>query len=330
MPGDQVPPGRPAGPTMGRHFGDMLRRAREARSLALEAVSVATRIAVHHLRALERGDLDALPPGPFGKGYVRAYAQFLNIDPEPILEAYRAREGQRGQVAPGDDARLLKQLSRLVDQRSGGQGHPAVAAARWGSLGVVFVLLCALSALWWLFGRAGDPGPGAAIPRPPPASERAPAPAAALAEPVEPRPPAIADAQTPDPALPTSALEVPEHGVGIGLVARRLVGQADRFAEGTTVAFWTRVVGGRRGHVIRHVWFREGRAAMRADLPIGGPHWRTHSRLLLPPGSAGRWAVEARTSDGRLLARTEFVCEPLSSVPDGPAGPTARRPGRTP
>jgi hypothetical protein len=115
---------------------------------------------------------------------------------------------------------------------------------------------------------------------------------------------------TPDPALPTDALEIPEYGVGTGLVAHRLVGQADRFAERTTVTFWTRVVGGRRGHVIRHVWFQEGRAVMRADLPIGGSHWRTHSRLALPPGSAGPWAVEARTSDGRLLARTEFLCEP--------------------
>jgi hypothetical protein len=48
---------------------------------------------------------------------------------------------------------------------------------------------------------------------------------------------------------------------------------------------------------------------MRVDLSIGGPHWRTHSRLLLPEGSAGVWAVEARTSDGRLLVRDEFLCE---------------------
>jgi hypothetical protein len=47
---------------------------------------------------------------------------------------------------------------------------------------------------------------------------------------------------------------------------------------------------------------------MRADLPIGGRHWRTYSRFLLPEGSAGRWAVEARTSDGRLLVRDEFLC----------------------
>lgn len=104
-------------------------------------------------------------------------------------------------------------------------------------------------------------------------------------------------------------LQVSEHGVGTGLVNRRLVGEADRFAAGTRVSFWNLVLEGQPGHVVRHVWFHEGRAVMRADLPIGGPRWRTHSRLLLPEGAAGRWAVEARTSDGRLLVRDEFLCE---------------------
>jgi hypothetical protein len=98
--------------------------------------------------------------------------------------------------------------------------------------------------------------------------------------------------------------------VGTGVVDHRLVGRADRFTEGTGVSYWTLVLGGQAGHVIRHVWFQEGRAVMRADLPIRGPYWRTYSHLVLPGGSAGRWMVEARTSDGRLLARDEFLCEP--------------------
>ena len=144
-------------------------------------------------------------------------------------------------------------------------------------------------------------------PQPPrPATETVeasgPAPASAAADRTTARPPAA--------ALPTDALQVSDHAVGTDLVDRRLVGRADRFPEGTRVAYWTLVLGGQPGHVIRHVWFQEERAVMRADLPIGGPHWRTYSRLLLPRGSAGRWTVEARTSDGRLLARDEFLCEP--------------------
>jgi nucleotide-binding universal stress UspA family protein len=90
--------------------------------------------------------------------------------------------------------------------------------------------------------------------------------------------------------------------------SRRLVGRADRFVEGAEVSFWTRVLGGRPGDEIRHFWFHEGRVAMRADLAIGGSHWRTHSRLELPRGATGTWTVEARDLDGRILAREEFLC----------------------
>jgi hypothetical protein len=98
--------------------------------------------------------------------------------------------------------------------------------------------------------------------------------------------------------------------VGTGVESHRLVGRADRFVEGTTVYFWTRVLGGRPGEVIHHSWIYEGRVIMRADLEIGGSHWRTFSRRELPPGSAGRWATEARSPDGRILAREEFLCLP--------------------
>jgi len=80
--------------------------------------------------------------------------------------------------------------------------------------------------------------------------------------------------------------------------------------EGSEVVFWTLVVGGRPGDSIRHVWFEDGRAVMRADLDIGGAHWRTYSRLGLPRGATGPWTVEARDPEGRLLARQEFLCVP--------------------
>lgn len=315
MCADRIRPGQPTGAT-GTAFGEQLRRAREARGITLEAVSERTRIALHHVEALERSDLAALPAGPFGKGYVRACAKLLGIDPEPILEAYRLRERQRGLGTAEDEHRLLEQLSRLVDPGTARKRSPAL---RPGRIALAFVLLLLLGALGWLLVRTRAPHAGAATPRPLPRRE-----ATAAVEPSVPRPvptPAPTTVPTPGRAaagrlagspavrLSTDALQITDHGVGTGLVNHQLVGRADRFPEGTQISFWTLVVGGQPGHVIRHVWFQDGRAVMRADLPIGGPYWRTYSRLLLPPGSAGPWAVEARTSDGRLLARDEFLCE---------------------
>ncbi len=318
---DHIRPGRPTGAT-GSDFGEQLRRAREAQGVTLEAVSDGTRIALRHLDALERSDLGALPAGPFGKGYVRAYAKHLGIDPEPILEAYRLRERQRGLGTAEDEHRLLEQLSHLVDPGAERKKSPARLPSHPGRVALALGLLGILGALGWFLARARAPQ-AAATPQPQPRREATEAIEPSVPRPLPtptpttvpaPGPAAAGRPQAPPPAvrLPTDALQVSDHGVGTGLVDHRLVGRADRFAEGTHVSFWTLVLGGQPGHVIRHVWLQEGRAVMRADLPIGGSHWRTYSRLLLPEGSAGTWTVEARTSDGRLLARDEFLCE---SVP---------------
>jgi len=300
-----VTPRDPTGFATGGAFGELLRRAREARELALDAVADTTRIARRHLEALERSDLDALPAGPFGKGYVRSYAKLLGIDPEPILEDYRVRERQRGLGTAEDERRLLKELSQLVREAEATKRSPLLTARR-ASLALALVLGI-LGTLGWFLTRARARETSVATLPNRPARASPEVEALREGKPAEPRTPkrAVEAAAAP----PTDALQVYEHGVGTGLAQRRLVGQADRFPAGTRVSFWNLVLGGQPGHVIRHVWFHEGRAVMRANLPIGGPHWRTYSRLLLPEGSAGRWAVEARTSDGRLLVRDEFFAD---------------------
>ncbi len=62
--------------------GEHLRQTREARGLELEEVSSLARIPVHYLRALEEGDLETLPPGPFHRGYHRQYRSFLGLASE--------------------------------------------------------------------------------------------------------------------------------------------------------------------------------------------------------------------------------------------------------
>lgn len=59
--------------------GQHLRALREARGLALHEVSSLARIPERYLRALEDGDLETLPPGPFHRGYHRQYRAFLGL-----------------------------------------------------------------------------------------------------------------------------------------------------------------------------------------------------------------------------------------------------------
>jgi cytoskeletal protein RodZ len=323
-----------------RSFGDDFKQARETRGIRLETVADATRIASRHLKALERGDIAALPAAPFTKGYIRAYAQFLGIDPQPMLDAYRSEERERGLGTPEAESRMLEELSRLVE-------HQAPRASRRGfraGLGVALALLAVglFGVSGWLWRRAE--APRAAVATPLPARDATP-----VEEDVEPEPareaarsptsrplptPAPARATPPAASRSTGAIHVSDYGVGSGIRGHRLVGSAESFVEGDSVVFWTLVVGGAPGDVIRHVWVHEGRVVMRADLTLGGWHWRTYSRRLLGEGSAGQWTVEALAPDGTVLARQEFLCVPrgASSVPaderGGPAG--GRRQGTSP
>lgn len=168
--------------------------------------------------------------------------------------------------------------------------------------------------------RPGDQ-PGAreetAGPDLPPSISRTPPPVESTPEPeaepsTRPEPQAESSAPSEEPAVepvPSPGMTIPDFGVGTGVVNRQLVGRSDRFAEGTSVTFWTRVLDGQRGDVIEHVWLRDGRRVWTFQLNIGGPHWRTQSRYTLRQGSTGDWTVEARDRDGRLLARASFVCE---------------------
>jgi transcriptional regulator with XRE-family HTH domain len=306
-------------------FGEQLRRAREAKGLTLEEVVDATRITRRHLEALERGDLRALPAGPFAKGYIEACAKVLDVDAGPILAAWRA-EARRLHLDAGEARdRTIEEMSQIVGQRAAASARADGARGRTVALVLAALVLLAVVAALLLRGRTpaehpaatmpptATPSPGAAsaIASPPAgAAPAGPGSGPATPAPVAPTvPPALAPTPSPPPR-PNPDLRVADSGVGTGIANHRLVGRGERFVEGSEVVFWTLVVGGRPGDSIRQVWFEDGRAVMRADLEVGGPHWRTYSRLGLPRGAAGAWAVEARDPEGRLLARQEFLCVP--------------------
>jgi cytoskeletal protein RodZ len=71
-------------------FGEELRRERVVREISLEEISSATKISLRLLQALEDGDVRRLPPPTFTRGFIRAYAGHLGIDPEEKVNAYLA------------------------------------------------------------------------------------------------------------------------------------------------------------------------------------------------------------------------------------------------
>jgi len=71
-------------------FGDRFRKAREKKELSLDDVSNVTKISARMLRAIEEEHFDQLPGGVFNKGFIRAYAKHLGLDPEEAVTDYLA------------------------------------------------------------------------------------------------------------------------------------------------------------------------------------------------------------------------------------------------
>lgn len=70
-------------------LGHILREARETKGLTLEEAQEVTRINATYLEAMETGEYSVLPTPVHARGFLRNYARFLELDPQPLLERYR-------------------------------------------------------------------------------------------------------------------------------------------------------------------------------------------------------------------------------------------------
>lgn len=68
--------------------GQVLAAARAARRLTIAEVSRALKLPPKHLEAIEANTWYELPVGNYGRYFIRAYAQFLGLDPTPLLVRY--------------------------------------------------------------------------------------------------------------------------------------------------------------------------------------------------------------------------------------------------
>jgi len=77
-------------------IGQKLRDQRELLGLSLDDVEQHTHLRRHHLEALESGELAALPSPVQGRGMLKNYADFLGLDPDPIM--LRFADGLQAQL----------------------------------------------------------------------------------------------------------------------------------------------------------------------------------------------------------------------------------------
>lgn len=75
-----------------KEAGQRLQQARQERGLDLAEAARATHIRSRFLRALEEGELDLLPSAAQVRGFLRTYAEYLNVDPKEIFGLLKPAE----------------------------------------------------------------------------------------------------------------------------------------------------------------------------------------------------------------------------------------------
>jgi cytoskeleton protein RodZ len=72
-----------------KRLGEFLRGERQARGISLQQIAADTRISMKMLQAIEEGDGEQLPAPVLIKGFLRAYAQRIGLDPEDVILEYQ-------------------------------------------------------------------------------------------------------------------------------------------------------------------------------------------------------------------------------------------------
>lgn len=76
-------------PAVKLNLAELLKEKRQAKNLSLEKLSDLTKIQVYHLKALEEGKFNELPPLVYSTGIFKRLAKYLDIDKDEIVEMYK-------------------------------------------------------------------------------------------------------------------------------------------------------------------------------------------------------------------------------------------------
>lgn len=145
-------------------IGSTLREARNRRGIELARVEAATKIRLRYLLAMENEEWDALPGGPYTRGFLRTYAGYLGLDGERLVDEYRRATGAEGEPGPEP---AIPSGPALAPRRS-----LRFPSGRVAALAVSLAMVAILVAV----GLTGRGGGGTPAPRPGPRQARKGAP----------------------------------------------------------------------------------------------------------------------------------------------------------
>lgn len=143
-------------------IGNTLREARARRGLDILECESGTKIRAKYIRAMEEEQFDLMPSPAYVRGFLRTYAEFLDLDGRLMLDEYESRFGQTG--PPTEEPARRDRAPSNGPRRRGGprRGRRTEAQLVWLAIGGV----TGVALLVWMGVGGSAPEPVAPIPPP--------------------------------------------------------------------------------------------------------------------------------------------------------------------
>lgn len=100
------------------NIGDMLRKTRETKGLSLQQVEEETNMRWKYIEALEEENYDVIPGQAYVKGFLRNYSAFLGLNPEEMLEHFKAKYEKESTPEQPEEKRPARKV-RKDNKKSG-------------------------------------------------------------------------------------------------------------------------------------------------------------------------------------------------------------------
>jgi len=175
-----------------RELGQILQEAREAKGVTLEQVESATHMRAKFLQALEEGHPEAFPTPLQMRGFLRNYALYLGLDPQPLLERYHTNGTNNG-TGPELLPPAANREWRALFRRPADISPRRLSLFSWDLLiGVLLLLAVAALVVWYgsqLIGGGLNINLGLGVATAVPTATLAPVPAGAVSQPATAVPP---------------------------------------------------------------------------------------------------------------------------------------------
>jgi cytoskeletal protein RodZ len=125
------------------NFGNLLREARERRSISLAEVAKKTKVSKSSLQMLEAGRLEDLPPEIFVRGFIRSYARTVGLRETEPLGLFDQMLDERRRA---EQAMLTTPMVQTIDGQAPANAPAEDESPRRGLGLAVFVIIVLLIA----------------------------------------------------------------------------------------------------------------------------------------------------------------------------------------